>query len=411
MNTLQAIKYNYQSRSLEILDQLKLPHTSVYIPIKDTTDGYNAIRTMTVRGAPAIAIVAALSLAVELNQKYIISNQNSTVDEVATFIKQKLEYLVTSRPTAVNLSRASTDLTKLVDSQKQKVTSGSQLAEAVIKASEDMLEADVADNKNIGKYGSEWAIEQLLSGPSDEKFSVLTVCNTGSLATAGYGTALGIIRSLHASGRLDHTYACETRPYNQGSRLTAYELVHDKIPATLITDNMATALLSRRKTDSSAKSSQIPPRGEKYAPVRLIVVGADRVARNGDTANKIGTYQLAVLANHFNNEATGDRVKFVVAAPTTSIDLNTPAGEDIVIEERPQAELVQVRGPEVIDVKSGTVAQDSESHKTVHIAAPGIDVWNPAFDVTPHELIDAIVTEKGAAVKNRAGEFDLAQLF
>ncbi|VVT55740.1 uncharacterized protein SAPINGB_P004714 [Magnusiomyces paraingens] len=395
--TLQAIKFDSGDRTLEILDQLKLPHISEYVSIKDTKDGFDAIRSMTVRGAPAIAIVAALSLAVELNKKFVVEPTSANAEEVATYVKEKLAYLVESRPTAVNLSRAAKDLTLLVDENKNN-GSGKDLAELVIKAAEAMLEADVADNKAIGKNGAEWAIKQLLlpSDSSDSKFSALTICNTGSLATAGYGTALGIIRSLYSSGRLDHTYACETRPYNQGSRLTAYELVYDQIPATLITDNMATALLSQRERG---------PRGESHAPVRLIVVGADRVARNGDTANKIGTHQLAVLAKHFNKQ--GDAVRFVVAAPTTSIDLNTATGADIVIEERPQHELVQVRGPEVI---GGQVSSDSE-HRTVHVAAPGIDVWNPAFDVTPHALIDAIVTERGVAEKNAAGDFDLDVLF
>lgn len=178
-------------------------------------------------------------------------------------MKEKLHYLVQSRPTAVNLSRAATDITALVDStlKQDGPQTSSQLAESVIAAAEAMLEADVADNTNIGENGAKWTINELeahgLKG--SENFSVLTICNTGSLATAGYGTALGIIRSLFKSGRLDHTYACETRPYNQGSRLTAYELVYDQIPATLITDNMATALLSRRGEATA-------PRGKINAP-------------------------------------------------------------------------------------------------------------------------------------------------
>lgn len=407
--TLEAIKYNFQDRSLEILDQLKLPHISEYVSIPDTEAGYNAIKTMTVRGAPAIAIVAALSLAVELNKKFVQSSSDASAEEAAAYVKEKLHYLVQSRPTAVNLSRAATDITALVDStlKQDGPQTSSQLAESVIAAAEAMLEADVADNTNIGENGAKWTINELeahgLKG--SENFSVLTICNTGSLATAGYGTALGIIRSLFKSGRLDHTYACETRPYNQGSRLTAYELVYDQIPATLITDNMATALLSRRGEATA-------PRGKINAPVRLIVVGADRVAANGDTANKIGTHQLAVLATHFRNEKAGDAIRFVVAAPTTSIDLKTASGADIVIEERPQHELVQIKGP-VVDPKTGKVPEDpkDQRHETVHIAAPGIDVWNPAFDVTPHEIIDAIVTEKGVATKDENGEFHLEQFF
>lgn len=308
-----------------------------------------------------------------------------------------------------SISRASQDIKSLVDSELKgnPLNRENSLLKPLFWPVRPCWRADVADNTAIGENGAKWVIKELEGNglKESENFSALTICNTGSLATAGYGTALGIIRSLFKNGRLDHTYACETRPYNQGSRLTAYELVYDQIPATLITDNMATALLSRR-TNSSA------PRGQVQAPVRLIVVGADRVAANGDTANKIGTHQLAVLASHFRNDKSGDAVRFVVAAPTTSIDLNTASGADIVIEERPQNELVQAKGP-VVDSKTGKVPADpkDQRHETVHIAAPGIDVWNPAFDVTPHELIDAIVTEKGVAVKDSEGKFDLKTFF
>lgn len=207
-----------------------------------------------------------------------------------------------------------------------------------------------------------------------------------SLATAGYGTALGIIRSLHAASALSHAYCTETRPYNQGSRLTAYELAQD-LPAgmaTLITDSMASALLRQTK-------------------IAAIVVGADRVARNGDTANKIGTYQLAIVAKHHG-------VKFVVAAPTTSIDLNTACGEDIKIEMRPEKEVLVVTGPVVRDVR--TMELDLEDMVMVAPGiAEGVKVFNPSFDVTPKELIDAVVTERGVAVKNEKGEFVLDTFF
>lgn len=208
-----------------------------------------------------------------------------------------------------------------------------------------------------------------------------------SLATAGYGTALGIIRSLHAKAALSHAYCTETRPYNQGSRLTAYELAHD-LPqgmSTLITDSMASSLLNSRK-------------------ISAIIVGADRVALNGDTANKIGTYQLAIVARYHG-------VKFVVAAPTTSIDVNTKSGADIVIEERPPHEVLVVTGPTVNSTVGG-LSVDTDRVVTV---APGVTsgvaVYNPSFDVTPKDLIDAIVTEKGAVVKGENNEFDLAKLF
>jgi len=191
---------------------------------------------------------------------------------------------------------------------------------------------------------------------------------------------LGVIRSLHTNGSLKRAFCTETRPYNQGSRLTAFELVHDMIPATLITDSMASALL-RLKGPS-----------EKIA---AIVVGADRVAANGDTANKIGTYQLAITAKYHG-------VKFLVAAPRTTIDLDTKSGDDIVIEERPGREVTMIKGP-----RFDGVDVDVSTTEIVSIAANGIDVWNPAFDVTPASLIDGIITEIGVVEKGGDGKFDL----
>jgi methylthioribose-1-phosphate isomerase len=235
------------------------------------------------------------------------------------------------------------------------------------------------------------------------KLSVLTHCNTGyalllpffiylpkpserrltpqsSLATSGHGTALGIIRSLHKMNYLDHAFCTETRPYNQGSRLTAFELVYENIPSTLVTDSMAGALFKRMKEEMN---------------ISAVIVGADRVARNGDTANKIGTYSLAVLA-----KAHG--IKFVVAAPTTSIDLETETGDQIKIENRAQTELTQITGA-VVD-KEGNV--DFTKTAKVAIADQRINVWNPSFDVTPHVLIDAIITEKGEVVRSSKGHFN-----
>jgi methylthioribose-1-phosphate isomerase len=393
MSKLQAIKYDAEKKTLDILDQLSLPHISQYVPVKNVDDGFDAIKTMTVRGAPAIAIVGALSLAVELNSILVAGSETlNSATATAKYIHERLQYLVKARPTAVNLSQATTLLGQIVDDEVATTTvSGKSIIDKVIATAEQMLADDVADNIAIGEHGADW-ISALYPG----KFSVVTICNTGSLATAGYGTALGIIRSLHLRNTLEHVYALETRPYNQGSRLTAYELVHENIPATLISDSMAASLI------------RAPPRGtsgsDDQKKIKLIVVGADRVAKNGDTANKIGTYQLAVTAQFYKSQ--GHELKFVVAAPTTSIDLKTASGDAIVIEERPQHELVQIKGPEVIDGK----VQTDAPHRTVHVAAPGIDVWNPSFDVTPHELIDAIVTEKGVAVKNDAGNFNLVDL-
>lgn len=205
-----------------------------------------------------------------------------------------------------------------------------------------------------------------------------------SLATSGHGTALGIIRSLHKMNYLDHAFCTETRPYNQGSRLTAFELVYEQIPATLITDSMAGALFSRLKEEKN---------------IAAVIVGADRVARNGDTANKIGTYSLAVLAKYHG-------IKFIVAAPTTSIDLETESGESIKIEDRAKHELTQISGAVV--GKDGTV--DVTHTERVAIAHQGIDVWNPAFDVTPHSLIDAIITEMGEVLRSSKGTFNFSAI-
>ncbi|EPS37093.1 hypothetical protein H072_9321 [Dactylellina haptotyla CBS 200.50] len=382
MATLLAIKY--ARGSLEILDQLLLPHQSVYIPVNDVLTGWQAIRSMQVRGAPAIAIVAALSLAVELNNAF--DTAPATPQSAVELIHEKLDYLVTSRPTAVNLADAAGKLKALT----QNVLAANEVTpdlvvKAYIEAAELMLLKDVEDNKAIGRHGAEWITNAV---GKTSGIRVLTHCNTGSLATASYGTALGIIRSLHANASLDHAYCTETRPYNQGSRLTAYELVYEQIPATLITDNMAAALMSQQG-------------------LAAVIVGADRVAANGDTANKIGTYQLAILAKFFG-------VKFVVAAPTTSVDLYTKNGEGIKIEQRPGWEVLVVSGPTVTNnpaKESGEVVVDVTDIRSVKQAANGIGVFNPSFDVTPAALIDAIVTENGVVEKNADGIFAMEGAF
>lgn len=199
-----------------------------------------------------------------------------------------------------------------------------------------------------------------------------------------------MIRSLHTKGSLDHVFYTETRPYNQGARLTGYELIHDKIPATLVTDSMAASLLCSKGRPNN---------------IAAIIVGADRVASNGDTANKIGTYSLAIIARYHN-------VKFLVAAPRTTIDLNTKSGSDIIIEQRPPAEVTSIKGPIAVAAYSDGASNDLKDHTAViDIAAKGTEAWNPAFDVTPAELIDAIVTEVGVVEKNDNGLFDMAAIF
>ncbi|CAO0789308.1 unnamed protein product [Mucor circinelloides] len=366
--TLEAIKYT--RGDLRILNQLVLPHETIFETVLNVQNGHAAIKTMKTRGAPAIAIVAALSLAVDVNARFE-QGEFETVDQAVKFLLESLEYLKTSRPTAVNLFDAAAKLEHLINTTAKTAQEPVTVVTAYIEAAEQMLIDDVKDNKNIGKFGADYIIE---NAKNPNSISVLTHCNTGSLATAGWGTALGIIRDLHKNNKLEHAYCTETRPYNQGSRLTAYELVYEQIPATLICDNMASALLKQNPN------------------VQAIVVGADRVAANGDTANKIGTYQLAITAKHHG-------ILFIVAAPSTSIDLKTKSGDDIPIEQRPAEELVTVAGVRVND----------NEPTTIRTAAAEIGVWNPSFDVTPANLISAIVTEQGVVVKKEGEEvFDMA---
>ncbi|KAI1652434.1 methylthioribose-1-phosphate isomerase [Daldinia decipiens] len=380
MSGLQAIRYS--RGKLEVLDQLKLPHEHHYDQVSTSEEAFDSIKSMRVRGAPAIAIVAALAHGVELNNG---SCEASTAHETISYIDSRLDYLKQSRPTAVDLSNAITHLKNTirsvnVASKKDGVTERETIIDAYIAAAEEIFRKDTETNLSIGKHGSKWLLENAPTKSSDGKVSVLTHCNTGSLATSGHGTALGIIRSLHSGGHLHHAFCTETRPYNQGSRLTAFELVYEGIPSTLITDSMAGALFATKKTENN---------------IAAVIVGADRVVRNGDTANKVGTYTLAVLAKYHG-------LKFIVAAPTTSIDLQTETGAGINIEERKPEELTQIRGAVV--GKDGRV--DVSRTERVATAHQGIGVWNPAFDVTPAELIDAVVTERGVVVKGADGTFD-----
>ncbi|KAL8653355.1 MAG: hypothetical protein Q9226_003880 [Calogaya cf. arnoldii] len=389
--TLQAIKYS--RGKLQILDQLRLPHHEVYIDIKSPEDAWDAIKSMQVRGAPAIAIVAALSIAVRV--AHSIDSRHEPLaqraKDAATMIIDSLDYLVTSRPTAVNLADAAAKLRAVVSTAVNNSQADScAVMTAYIQAAERMLIDDVQDNERIGKHGAEWLLRHTTPSSSDSMVSVMTHCNTGSLATAGYGTALGVIRSLHSSNSLRHVYYTETRPYNQGARLTGYELIHDGLPATLITDSMAAALMRTKGRSEN---------------ITAVVVGADRVAANGDTANKIGTYALAVLAKYHG-------LKFLVAAPRTTVDVSTKSGADIVIEERPEIEVVNIKGP-VIRTNGSSDEKDiiKGSTQEICIAASGARAWNPAFDVTPAELIDGIVTEQGVVEKDSRGVFQWEDVF
>jgi S-methyl-5-thioribose-1-phosphate isomerase len=308
------------------------------MPVRNSEDAWTVIRNMNVRGAPLIAIVACLGLAVEVHQR---GDTLQSLEAAAEFLVERMHYLRTSRPTAVNLFTATDQLIAFVQrSRDERALTAQQLIDEFVSRCEAMLDADIAANKAIGAFGADAiqarAVER---NQAPDKIRVLTICNTGSLATAGYGTALGVVRALHERKALEHIFACETRPYNQGARLTAFEIVEEGMPGTLICDSMASALM--RKT-----------------PVNAVVVGADRVAANGstarrkplpqshafaragDTANKIGTYQLAIIAKYYGAD-------FYVAAPSTSCDVTIPSGEHIPIEERPAQELRVVAGVQV----------------------------------------------------------------
>ena len=317
---------------LRLLDQRRLPHLETWLELRGAADTARAIRNMVVRGAPAIGVTAAFGLALQAGR--------FRAGRVMQDFERAAALLQAARPTAVNLAWA-------IERQRRALLgfggdSGPSPAAAqrLLRATaETMLAEDVAANRAMGAAGA------ALLGRGD----VLTHCNAGALATAGYGTALGVIRAAWEKGRRFRVYATETRPFLQGARLTSWELVKLGIPVTLVTDGMVGALLASGRIGS-------------------VVVGTDRTAANGDVANKIGTYTIAVLARRHE-------VPFYVAAPTSSIDLDCASGADIPIEERDEKEVTHIGGR--------------------RIAAAGVSVFHPAFDVTPAELVTAIVTESG----------------
>lgn len=366
---LSALRYS--RGSLFVLDQLRIPLAKEYIEVTDANAAWDVIRSMQVRGAPLIAIVAALGLAVEAERRRLeVSAAGGTsTEEAAEWLKGRSQYLRTSRPTAVNLFNAMDALDGVVDGARTAaVNNAVTVYQAYIDAAEQMLSDDVAANRAIGDVGADAILAAMAAnGRAEEKARVMTICNTGSLATAGWGTALGVVRSLHERGRLAHVFALETRPYNQGARLTAFEIQEDGLPGTLLCDSAAATLMRSGGVDAC-------------------VVGADRVAANGDTANKIGTYALSVLARHHGTP-------FFVASPTTTLDAKTLTGAEIVIEERSADEICCVK-------IAGT------SHRVV---PEGIGVWNPSFDVAPAALITGIVTERGLLPRLRpGGDFDIS---
>ncbi len=343
---MQALSMNQSSNQVypvvwhddrvALIDQTRLPQEYAVVEIGRSEDMAQAIRTMIVRGAPAIGVAAAYGM-------YLGAREIDT-DDRTTFLNQLekvAESLRQTRPTAVNLFWA---ISRMLKTAFETIGSVKEIKTILLKTAQEIQKEDLQTCHAIGDNG----LSVLPSEPS--KLTLLTHCNAGALATAGYGTALGVIRSAWREGRLNRVYADETRPRLQGAKLTAWECVQEKIPVTVISDNMAAHCM-------------------KLGTIDAVVVGADRIAANGDAANKIGTYSLALVA-----KAHG--VPFFVAAPLSTVDFDLAEGSQIPIEERHPSEIYQVG-------------------ETV-ICPAGVDFYNPAFDVTPAELISHIITEKGA---------------
>lgn len=382
VKTLESVQYTKGGTSLRLLDQRRLPLETVVDEVNTIDDLWTAIKEMRVRGAPAIAVSAALGIAV-----VALRTLFSSPLEAVQWIARQCDYLITSRPTAVNLANTLLDLKakllkannmeegenkKETEHTHHRFTTAQEVVEHFTAMAETVWMDDIAFNEGIMKCGAEHLIaNQKKKDNDDAKLRILTICNTGALATSRYGTALGVVRQLHYTNHLAQVYACETRPWNQGARLTVYECVQEQIPCTLLCDSAVSALLS------------IPP------SVDAVVVGADRICQNGDTTNKIGTYHIAVSAKHHG-------VPFYVAAPSTTLDPHTPSGADVHIEEREEKELT-------INPLTG---------QRMVAEGPLLSVWNPVFDVTPAELITGgIITEAGVFEPNSTVPyFDIAAI-
>jgi methylthioribose-1-phosphate isomerase len=315
---------------LRILDQSKLPREQVFLDLDNYGEAVVAIKDMKVRGAPAIGVAAAYGIAlgassIETKDKY----------EFLARLDEVLQAFAAARPTAVNLSRAVNRMKKAARGERVGDIKASLVSEA-----KRIHEEEISATTKLSRLGADLI---------EDGSTVLTHCNAGPLATAGYGTALGVIKAAKEQGKRLNVFVTETRPLLQGARLTAWELLQEGIPVTLITDSMAGCFMQQRKID-------------------CVIVGADRIAANGDVANKIGTYTLAVLARE-------NKVPFYVAAPTSTIDLSLSSGDKIPIEERSPDEVTHIQG--------------------VRIAPEGVRAANPAFDVTPHRYVTAIITERG----------------
>ncbi len=322
---------------LELLDQRLLPGEQKALLLTSGEQVAQAIEQMAVRGAPAIGITAAMGVVLELRRAAASQTQARELGRVFAAVCERLR---ATRPTAVNLAWALDEMARELEPLLADGVASAELCAAAERRARALQDEDVRVCRAIGAAGAPLVPAQA---------RVLTHCNAGALATAGYGTALGVIRSAAEQGRIQEVFASETRPFLQGARLTAWELARDRIPVKLITDSMAGALMQREDVD-------------------VVIVGADRIAANGDVANKIGTYSLAVLAN-----AHG--IPFYVAAPLSTVDLDTPDGAAIPIEERASEEVVTLAGQ--------------------RIAPAGVEALHPAFDVTPARLLTRIITEQG----------------
>jgi len=316
---------------IKIIDQTELPHKEVFLELRDYREVADAIKKLRIRGAPDIGVAAAYGLALGAQ-----ALKASSKDEFLSKLRPVSETLASSRPTAVNLFWALAKMNKVAQGGK----SATQIKKNLLTEAQRIE----AENDKANRRLSELGAELIKDG-----FIILTHCNTGSLATAAYGTALGVIKMANEQGKKVKVYATETRPLLQGARLTVWELLKEKIPVTLITDSMAGYFMSQ-------------------GAINCAIVGADRIAANGDVANKIGTYTLAVLAIE-------NGIPFYVAAPVSTIDFSLSSGADIPIEERNPDEVTHIQG--------------------IRIAPAGVKAANPAFDVTPHRYISAIITEKG----------------
>lgn len=328
---------------LSIIDQTQLPYAEAYLHLTDWREVIEAIKQLKVRGAPAIGIAGAASVALAAAE-FCVTNKEASLDEMnepadyLEFMRQAAERIAHARPTAVNLMHMVDAAMEIVEEEAVSGSSPVVIADKLYEFTKQLIVEDEDANRKMGELGA-----ALL----EEKSSVLTHCNAGSLATAFFGTALGVIYEAALQGKIERVYADETRPLRQGARLTAFELAKAQVPVTLICDDMAATTMAQGRVDA-------------------VFVGADRIAANGDTANKVGTLGVAIAAARYG-------IPFYVVAPTSTIDVSAQHGEDIPIEERAASEVLD---PPI----------------------PGVKVYNPAFDVTPADLITAIITEEGVVV-------------